>query len=258
MSDIDKQFHQFALHSVLFKGRSDWYFCFLKSQKIAHVLALLAASASGDSAGAVRLLSRQAARLPEAVARFAAGELKQESILASILSLVSSIRFAAVAGDLSTENASLLSLEYERMAEKLGQPGAPSPFISAENLSVPELPAQTRLAAPKASFLRDFSPTVSKRHAREGEDSKGHAPSPAMLRQDGGGREERLEQILAFVRKQQGASIKDICGVVKGVGEKTIQRELATLIERGLIRREGERRWSIYRPVSGIDQSTPL
>ena len=31
--------------------------------------------------------------------------------------------------------------------------------------------------------------------------------------------------------------------------EKTIQRELNILIERGLIRREGERRWSVYLPV---------
>jgi hypothetical protein len=41
MSDIKKTFHEIAVESILFKGQYDWYFCFLKSEKIAHVLALL-------------------------------------------------------------------------------------------------------------------------------------------------------------------------------------------------------------------------
>jgi hypothetical protein len=37
---MDNEFHEIALKSILFKGRTDIYFCYLKSEKIAHVLAL--------------------------------------------------------------------------------------------------------------------------------------------------------------------------------------------------------------------------
>ena len=38
MSEKEKNFHNFALQSSLFKGHSDWYYCFLKAERIAHVV----------------------------------------------------------------------------------------------------------------------------------------------------------------------------------------------------------------------------
>lgn len=43
-----------------------------------------------------------------------------------------------------------------------------------------------------------------------------------------------------------GATIKDISTVVKDCSEKTIQRELGDMITEGILRKEGERRWSKY------------
>ena len=40
--------------------------------------------------------------------------------------------------------------------------------------------------------------------------------------------------------------IKDLTPVIKGCSEKTIQRELATLVDKGIVNKEGERRWSVY------------
>ncbi|MES2437302.1 MAG: DeoR family transcriptional regulator [Patescibacteria group bacterium] len=57
---------------------------------------------------------------------------------------------------------------------------------------------------------------------------------------------ERREAILALLRQQNNLSIKDFLAVVKDYSEKTIQRELLTLVEEGLIKKEGERRWSTY------------
>jgi DNA-binding HxlR family transcriptional regulator len=34
--------------------------------------------------------------------------------------------------------------------------------------------------------------------------------------------------------------------MIRGVSEKTIQRELGALIESGLVMKQGERRWSVY------------
>ena len=63
------------------------------------------------------------------------------------------------------------------------------------------------------------------------------------------GQSERMSLILDLVRKRKSLSIKEIASVIRNCSEKTIQRELNILIERGLIRREGERRWSMYLPV---------
>ena len=40
--------------------------------------------------------------------------------------------------------------------------------------------------------------------------------------------------------------IRDIASFVIGCSEKTVQRELASLISDGLIKKEGEKRWSRY------------
>ena len=42
---------------------------------------------------------------------------------------------------------------------------------------------------------------------------------------------------------------KDVSAVIKDYSSKTIQRELLNLIRQGLIRKEGERRWSVYTAI---------
>jgi len=41
-------------------------------------------------------------------------------------------------------------------------------------------------------------------------------------------------------------SVKDFTRVIKDCSEKTIQRELLDLVEKGIVKKEGERRWSRY------------
>ncbi len=53
----------------------------------------------------------------------------------------------------------------------------------------------------------------------------------------------RIKTVLEAVPE---ATIKDIAEAITDVSEKTIQRELNSLIEKGQVVREGERRWSKY------------
>jgi hypothetical protein len=57
---------------------------------------------------------------------------------------------------------------------------------------------------------------------------------------------DRAERIKTVLEAKPQATIKDIAEVVTDVSEKTIQRELNSLIEKGQAIREGERRWSKY------------
>lgn len=56
----------------------------------------------------------------------------------------------------------------------------------------------------------------------------------------------RKEQILGLFVRGVDLSIKDISMRIKGCSEKTIQRELNSLLYDNLIRRIGEKRWSRY------------
>jgi len=58
--------------------------------------------------------------------------------------------------------------------------------------------------------------------------------------------EDRESKIIEIVKVKEKVSIKDILDAVPGVGEKTIQRALISLVTRGVLKKEGERRWSRY------------
>ena len=73
--------------------------------------------------------------------------------------------------------------------------------------------------------------------------SKGHSTISTILNS------ERQEAITRFVKEKKEVNIKDILNVpsiVKGSSEKTIQRELLRLVALGVLKKQGERRWSRY------------
>ena len=61
---------------------------------------------------------------------------------------------------------------------------------------------------------------------------------------------DRAARIKTVLEAKPAATIKDISEVITDVSEKTIQRELNSLIEKGQVIREGERRWSKYSVTS--------
>jgi hypothetical protein len=54
MPDKRSKFHDFALKSILFKGREDWYFCYLKTEAHSPCHVGFRAACTGASAGACR------------------------------------------------------------------------------------------------------------------------------------------------------------------------------------------------------------
>ncbi len=62
----------------------------------------------------------------------------------------------------------------------------------------------------------------------------------------------RQDKILSFINDKKSAVIKDIVSLFPEVSEKTIQRELNTLINDGRITKRGSKRWSIYMAVNSL------
>ncbi len=60
---------------------------------------------------------------------------------------------------------------------------------------------------------------------------------------------ERIDRIKTVLEAKGEATIKDIAEIISDCSEKTIQRDLIQLIDKGEVIREGERRWSKYRII---------
>jgi predicted HTH transcriptional regulator len=86
--------------------------------------------------------------------------------------------------------------------------------------------------------------------------AKGHSPKNSLLPLnrtqttqvsiDNKEKNSRQDLILNTIRQRGELSIKDLTEVIKGCSEKTIQRELVSLVNSGTLLKTGERRWSRY------------
>jgi len=244
VSDTKKNFHELVVKSSLFKGRGDWYFCFLKSERIAHVLVVLASNVSEDRRGELLLVSRSAGMLPGKLVRFAAGAIAAEVVLADLLATLSLVRLLQTSGILVKENAQILAQEYEALIEKFAASVHLSPFASAQDFAVPQVEQSSGDAA-SVGLLERLDSSGAIKDVKGQSIFKGQDVQKLVSK----GQQERVERIRDFVLKNKGVSIKDIAQVVQGCSEKTIQRELAVLIQQGVIKKVGERRWSLYMPA---------
>ena len=59
-------------------------------------------------------------------------------------------------------------------------------------------------------------------------------------------KDKRKKQILSVIKKKGRVAIKDITSAVTDTSEKTLQRTLAALVKEGVLKKEGEKRWSVY------------
>jgi len=84
--------------------------------------------------------------------------------------------------------------------------------------------------------------TQSGEHAPRSSPDKGHSVDRQQVRRD---------RILSLLRLKGKVSVRDVSEVIKDCSEKTLQRELVALVKDGVLKKEGERRWSTYSLASG-------
>lgn len=56
----------------------------------------------------------------------------------------------------------------------------------------------------------------------------------------------RQSIIIAILKRKKEVMIKDISPMISGCSEKTIQRELSAMVQAGILKKVGEKRWSRY------------
>ena len=151
---------------------------------------------------------------------------------ASLRRLVSLIRMMVFAGSLSVHNAEVTIAAIDEL----------STFLSASARS--HLSDNVRLT--KEDFV-DIVRSDSKGHIRDIKDSASSIGQNAVSTQVS--LSTRRSGILGILKTSGELSIRDIAAHLPEYGEKTIQRELTSLIQGGIVKRSGEKRWSRYSLV---------
>jgi len=169
-----------------------------------------------------------------------------------VLEVVSLLEVASRSGLVSPMNFSILKTEFMNLASSLStlkkeaeQESTQFAFsksffevpqkISPINGPTSQNPHQVFESAQSKIHTPDLKDTVSFK--------SGVAEGPVFKKTN------RQSIIINLLKKKKDLTIKDIALVIRDCSEKTIQRELIALIEEGVLKKTGERRWSRYSLV---------
>lgn len=185
----------------------------------------------------------------------ATGEIKSFLSVAVAVSLISSMNFSI----LKREYDSLVNMIESPEGGKeinIGQPLFDDGFfkIKENNQILSEKDDMSRID-PSASKYGD---SKGQNYIKDKTDSKMSFinKQPYTKQNDSGEikkdnfaykpKNNRRENILKILAKKKEVTIRDISQSISDVSEKTIQRELLSLVRSGILKKEGEKRWSRY------------
>lgn len=250
-----------AIFSGVFEKDIRRVYVYKKAERLAKAIHLIGPAFAHAPSLRNRLDQAAVALVDSAVLSPAAA---RESLSRELLALSSILGIARTSGALSPMNADLITQEAHQLLGEVA--GYEEPKIMFDE--VPTLAMLAKAAAPLQAAVRDearlkslaritYDPVLN---AEEGESSikdnlsnkghqKGQTPTSKMVsvsKTSSQGNQGRRENILAVLRSKGPSFIKDISLIVRDIGEKTIQRELAAMVAEGVIVRKGDRRWTTY------------
>ncbi len=156
-----------------------------------------------------------------------------------VLEVVSLLEISMLGGLISIMNFNILKTEFSNLIFNLDSEGS-NRGISKESISSSFFTVSDSEIQRKGSslpILNTYRTMISPL-----KDTMG---SP-LIHKDEFKRSNRQNIILSLIKKKKEVTINDIAMIIKDCSEKTIQRELISFIEAGVLKRVGERRWSKY------------
>lgn len=229
----DKRLDDFVLDKDIFSNIFDKdirrVYLYKKAERLAKALHMVApafahAPAFRDRIDSIGMALVDAAILPPALSRTA---LSRE-----LLTLSSLLAIARTGSLLSPMNADIIAREAQLLLQELA--GYEEPRLALDDAPTLAGIARSAHVAPRMS-----APTLRREAAPKAKGHIGHVSDKPK-------NENRREAILAVIQSKKQVYIKDVSTIVRGVSEKTIQRELQALVKEGILTRQGERRWTLY------------
>ena len=190
---------------------------------------------------------------------------------AASFEIISLLEAANISGIFSPMNCEIIKFEIERIVElvELKERGLNSKFLLSKNffeMSGDYSDSRSKLAqADNILNEKDIRKTAEqnsgKEIALEANSLKGHLPIKDNNKEEKNSmsfikghtikdKNKRYEVIINLLKKTKEISVKDVSSIVSDCSEKTIQRELLSLVDKGVLKKEGERRWSKYSLAS--------
>ncbi len=172
-----------------------------------------------------------------------------QSLFTAALETISLLNVAKISNLISEMNHSLLVREIDNVVamlrDRLAENAENAGYVLSENFfKTPDMfttgfrtegaSGRWQVAGGKGQDSRSKTPESGKTKVLEGH-------TTVQAKKDG-----RQEAIINVLKGQSNLTIKDFSKVIKDCSEKTIQRELIDLVDRGIVKKEGERRWSRY------------
>jgi hypothetical protein len=111
---------------------------------------------------------------------------------------------------------------------------------STQNTSKQNIQKIYKTPTTKRSFIKDTTNIVSSTKKQE----EVVYPKTADIRHN-----NRRNAILELLQNKPSVTVKDVTNTIQGCSSKTLQRELLSLVNEGILKKEGERRWSTYSLV---------
>lgn len=239
LKDVEKDMQSMASFSTI-GGNEATIFLLKKAEKIAIAFHLITSHLSDVEP--IRQEARKTSIVLEgAINSFVLkGENRREGniqvIESLILSLVSCADILVVSGFISHGNSSIIKRELFLFRDILIQ-GIQNDIFKKEMIEkVLDVPFVRGIEKKK----RTHKPSAKKQTVHEGgreylkDTPKGHL------------KDIRVKAIVDALQVKGELSFNDFAEVVPGVSGKTIQRELSTLVLRGIIKKSGDRRWTKY------------
>lgn len=170
------------------------------------------------------------------------------------------ITIATTIGLISEMNGRILGAELDKVKTEIKRlnsgmqtiatthPGYANVILSEEMFAV-EAPGFPALAVyDKGQDFNKGQNTNSNVFYKK-EDHKSSHYEAVSRKNDLGIKIARRNDVLTIIKSKGSVSIKDIATILKDVSEKTLQRQLLALVQEGVIKKEGEKRWSTYKMI---------
>jgi hypothetical protein len=169
------------------------------------------------------------------------------SVKEKVLEIISLLEVSSKSGLVSPMNFSILEQEFLNLVGSLNEQKLETSdlsdrvlsksFFENSNVSVPAISETLVKTESVATFpatqFTQIAPTIKDKISEN-------------INQNIFKKTNRQSIIIGLLKKKKELSIKDITQSIRDCSEKTIQRELISLIERGIVKKTGERRWSKY------------
>ncbi len=236
---------------VIFKDKPNLVYLYKKTEKLVTAIYLLSTLISDKEPIKWQMRETGLELLSQGLSLNQDGVLNLQKCASLVVKILSFLEISYIAGIISEMNHNIFKNEINIIIQTIESEEKEG---RVESLIIPEHFFQVKndyqgntLMSKGQDVLSDTqtSPTIPLSHKSEknkepslASNSNRHSNGPSSV--------GRQDIIINLLKKNTELGIKDFVSSIKGCSEKTIQRELVSLVAKGQIKKEGEKRWSRY------------